>query len=64
MVIGMLYNYSKIYSNHNSNIKYVDLIIKYINFKSFHYVINLYVILSFMVFKGFNSIFLSIYCLL
>ena len=49
------------YSSHNNNIKYVDLIIKYIGFKLFHYTINLNVVSSFMIFNDFDYIFLSIY---
>ena len=49
------------YSSHNSNIKYVDLIIKCIGFESFHYAINLKVVSSFMIFSDFNCMFLSMY---
>ena len=62
MVINMLQNWSHRYSNHNSNIKYLGSIIKYIGFKLIHYAINLDVVSSFMVFSEFDSIFLSIYC--
>ena len=47
------------YYNNNSNIKYADSIIKYIDFKLIHYAINLYIVSSFMVFY---SMFLSMYC--
>ena len=50
------------YSSHNSNIKCVDSIIKCIGFESFHYVINLDVVSSFMIFNDFDSMFLSMYC--
>ena len=50
------------YSNHNSNIKCVDSTIKCIGFESFHYAINLDVVSSFMVFRDFDSMFLSMYC--
>ena len=56
--------YYKTYSIHNSNIKYVDSTIKYIDFESFYYVINLDVVLSFMVFNDFDYVFLSMYFLL
>ena len=46
------------YSNHNSNIKYVDSTIKCIDFQSFHYTINMDAILSFMVFNDFDYMFL------
>ena len=51
MVISILYNLSKKYYNHNSNIKCVNSIIKYIVFKSFYYIICLDVVLLFMIFK-------------
>ena len=56
MVVSMLQNWSQKYYSHNSNIKCVDLTIKYIDFESFHYAINLDVILSYMVFNGYVSI--------
>ena len=46
----------------NSNIKCIDSTIKCIGFESFHYVINLDVISSFMVFSDFDYMFLSMYC--
>ena len=61
MVVGMLQNWSQMYSSHNSNIKYVDSTIKCISFESFHYPINLNVFLLFMIFSDFDFIFLSIY---
>ena len=60
--ISMLQNLSYIYYIHNSNIKSEDSTIKYIDFKSFHYAINLDVVLSFMVFNDFDFMFLSMYC--
>ena len=42
------------YSSHNSNIKYVDPTIKCIDFKSFHYTINLDFVSSFVVFSDFD----------
>ena len=50
------------YFSHNSNIKYVDSIIKCICFESFHYIINLNIVSSFVVFSIFDYIFLSMYC--
>ena len=50
------------YYSHNSNIKCVNSTFKYIDFDSFHYAINLNVVSSFMIFSGFNYMFLSIYC--
>ena len=61
MVVNMLQNISKIYYNHNSNFKYLDSTIKYIDFESFHYNINMDVISLFMVFNGFNSMFSSMH---
>ena len=61
MVVSLLYNLSQRYFSHNSNIKCVNSIIKYIGFESFHYVINLNVVSSFMVFSSFDFIFLSMY---
>ena len=49
------------YYNHNSNIKCVDSIIKYISFKLIHYAINLDVVLFFMIFTDFNYMFRSMY---
>ena len=62
MVVSILQNWSQRYSSHNINIKCVDSIIKYIGFESFHYAINLNVVLSFVVFSDFESMFLSMYC--
>ena len=62
MVISMLQNLSQMYYSYYSNIKCIDLTIKCIDFKSFHYVINLNVVSSFVVFNNFDSIFLSMYC--
>ena len=50
------------YSSHNNNIKCVGSIIKCIDFESFHYIIKLDVISSFMLFRDFNYMFLSMYC--
>ena len=50
------------YYNHNSNIKCVDSTIKYIGFESIHYIINLNVVLSFIVFSDFDYMFLSMHC--
>ena len=41
MVVNRLYNWSYWYSNHNSKIKYIDSTIKYIDFKSIYYAIDL-----------------------
>ena len=41
------------YFSYNSNIKYVNLTIKCIGFESFHYVSNLDVVSSFIVFSNF-----------
>ena len=49
------------YYSHNSNIKYVESIIKYIYFESIGYDINLNVVSLFMIFNDFNTIFLSTY---
>ena len=62
IVVSMLKNLNERYCSHNSNIKYVDSIIKYIDFESFHYGFRLNVVLSFMVFNGFDFMFLSMYC--
>ena len=58
----MLYNLSQKYYSHNSNIKYIDSTIKCIDFKLFHYVINLDAVSSYVVFNDFDYIFLSMYC--
>ena len=50
------------YYSHNSNIKCIDLIIKYIDFESYHYAINLDVVSSFVVFSDFDYMFLSYRC--
>ena len=50
-----------IYSSHNSNIKCINSTTKYIDFESFHYVIKLDVVSSFIVFSRFNFMFLSMY---
>ena len=48
-------------ANHNSNIKYVGSIINYRSFESIHYIINLDIISSFIIFRDFNYIFLWMY---
>ena len=60
--INILHKLNHMYSNHNSNIKYVDSIIQYIGFNSIHYTINLDVVPSFIVFSDFNYMFISMYC--
>ena len=50
----MLHNLSQKYSSHNSYIKCVYSTIKCISFELFHCVINLDVVLSFVVFNGFD----------
>ena len=60
MITNMLQNLNHIHSNHNNNIKCVGLTIKYIGFEPIHYIINLDVISSSMVFNDFDSILLSI----
>ena len=62
MVVNMLQNLSQMYYSHNSNIKCVDSTIKCIGFESFHYVINLNVVLLFVGFNDFDYMFLSMYC--
>ena len=62
MVINILQNLSYMYSSHNNNIKCVGSTIKYVGFESIHYVINLDIVSSFMVFNDFDSMFLSMYC--
>ena len=54
-------NMSQMYYSYNSNIKYLDLTIKYIDFESFYYVINLNVVLFFVVFSDFDYKFPSMY---
>ena len=49
------------YSSNNSNVKYIDSVIKYIGFKSIHDTINIYANSLSMIFNDFDSIFLSIY---
>ena len=43
---------------YTSNFKYIGLTIKYINFELIHYIINLNIVLSFMIFNNFDYIFL------
>ena len=45
------------YSSHNSNIKYIGSTIKCIEFNPIHYIINLNVISSSMIFSDFDYIF-------
>ena len=47
------------YSSHDSNIKCVGSTIKCVSFESIHYVINLNIVSSSMVFSGFDSMFIS-----
>ena len=61
MIVNMLQNWSKRYSSHNSNIKYVDSTIKCIGFELFHNAINLDYVSSFTVFSGFDYLFISMY---
>ena len=48
MIVNMLKNQIHTYFSHNNNIKCVDSTIKYIDFKSIHYAINIDVVSSFM----------------
>ena len=61
IVVNMLKNWSQRYFSHNSNIKYVDSTIKCIEFDSFHYAFSLNIVLLFMIFNGFDFIFLLMY---
>ena len=58
----MLYNLNHEYFSNDSNIKCVSSIIKFIDFESIQYVINLDVVSSSMVFNDFDFMFLSIFC--
>ena len=49
------------YYSHSSNIKYVSSIIKCISFELVHYVINLDVVSSFIVFSDFDFMFILMY---
>ena len=49
------------YYSHNSNIKCVDLTIKYIVFEFIHYTIKFDVVSFFIVFNDFDYVFISIY---
>ena len=62
IVVNMLQNWSNMYSNHSSNIKCVGTTIKYIDFESIHYTLNLDDVSSFIVYNDFDYMFLSIYC--
>ena len=62
IVVNMLHNYNHMYYSYNNNIICVDSTIKYIDFESFYYVINLDVISSYIVFSDIDSVFLSMYC--
>ena len=62
MIVKMLQNLNHRYYSHNNNIKCVESTIKFIDFESFHYTINLNVFSSFMVFNDFDFIFLLMYC--
>ena len=55
MIVYMLENLSHRYSSHNSNIKCVG-------FELIHYAIKPYVISSYIAFREFDFVFLSIYC--
>ena len=61
MIVNMLQNLNHMYSSHNNNIKYIGSTIKFIYFEPIDYTINFDVILSFMVFSNFDSIFLFMY---
>ena len=61
IVVNILQNWSYRYSIHNSNIKCVESIIKYIDFESINHVINLDPISSFMIFNDFYFMFILIY---
>ena len=50
MVINIPQNWNYRYSSYNSNIKYVASTIKYIDFESIHYTINLDIVSSSMAF--------------
>ena len=52
------------YYSHNSNIKYLCSIIKYVSFEPIYYTINLYVISCSIVFNNFDYMFLSMYYLI
>ena len=54
MIVNMIHKFSHMYYSHNINIKYVESTIKYISFESIHYVNNLHVISSFIVFSDFD----------
>ena len=58
---SVLQNSNHKYYNHNINIKCVDSIIKYKYFESIHYIINLNVVSSFIIFNDFDYTFLFIY---
>ena len=55
----MLQNLNHRYFSHNTNIKYVRSTIKCISFDPIYYVINLNVVLFFMIFSDFDSMFLA-----
>ena len=50
------------YYSHNNNIKCACSIIKCIDFEFIHYASNLDIVLSFMIFRDFDYMFLSMYC--
>ena len=52
----MLQNLNHKYYSHNINIKYIESIIKCIDFEPIHYVINLNVVSSSIIFSDFNYI--------
>ena len=49
------------YFSHNSNIKYVNSTIKYIDIETIHYAINMDIVSSFIVFSDFDYLFISMY---
>ena len=52
MVVNMLHNFSHLYHSHYR-------ILKYVGFELIHYVINSYVVSSFMIFSEFDYLLLS-----
>ena len=62
MILNMLYNRNHRYSSDNSNMKWVDSIIKCIGFLLIRYIINPDIVLSFIIFNDFDFQLLSMYC--
>ena len=58
IIINMIQNWNHKYFSHNSNIKYLVLIIKYIGFESIRYAINVDVVSSFMIFSDLKLVFI------